>query len=155
MKPESRTIWSGLPKYAVVGVFVLTVGYIGYQFIAPEPLPGTPNAPKVLANIKVPELSTQAGWGETAFNNTCAACHGKNAGGSENGPPLINDIYNPGHHSDKAFYSAAANGVQSHHWSFGNMPKLADVSRMELDAIIKYIREVQVANGVVYKAHNM
>ena len=62
--------------------------------------------------------------GETTFNANCAACHGKQAAGTDHGPPLVHKIYEPHHHGDQAFQLAAANGVKAHHWEFGNMPKV-------------------------------
>ena len=66
--------------------------------------------------------------GETTFNANCAACHGKQAAGTDHGPPLVHKIYEPHHHGDQAFQRAAANGVRAHHWEFGNMPKIEGVT---------------------------
>jgi len=108
-----------------------------------------------IVNVKVPELSPIAKEGEVLFDNNCAACHGKNAGGSEFGPPFVNDIYNPGHHGDEAFVRAALNGVQAHHWGFGNMPPQPQVSEQQVLKIVRYVRELQQANGIVTRPHNM
>jgi mono/diheme cytochrome c family protein len=105
--------------------------------------------------VTVPELSLVASAGKTAFDANCAQCHGQNAAGTENGPPLIHDIYNPGHHSDASFYSAAKRGVRQHHWPFGNMPAQPQLRDDEIAAIIRYVRELQLANGITYKPHNM
>ncbi len=106
-------------------------------------------------DVTVPELSRVASAGKTAFDANCAQCHGDNAAGSESGPPLVHDIYNPGHHGDAAFYAAAKRGVRQHHWSYGNMPAQPQLSDEEMAAIIRYVRELQVANGITYKPHNM
>lgn len=106
-------------------------------------------------DIVIPSFSAEARAGEVAFLKNCAACHGKNAAGTDNGPPLVHDIYNPGHHADAAFYLAAQRGVPSHHWRFGNMPPLPDVTRSEIASIITYVRELQVANGIKYRQHRM
>jgi len=105
--------------------------------------------------IKIPALSSQAKKGEVVFNANCAACHGKNAAGTDQGPPLIHNIYNPGHHADMAFYRAANLGTPQHHWRFGDMPPQKQVSKDDVTLIIKYIREVQRANGIVYQKHVM
>jgi mono/diheme cytochrome c family protein len=97
--------------------------------------------------IRVPELSTQAKRGARAFESNCARCHGANAGGSDNGPPLVHRIYEPSHHDDIAIRRAVRLGVKPHHWRFGSMPRI-DVSNRELDGIITYIRELQQANGI-------
>ncbi|VAW10386.1 Cytochrome c family protein [hydrothermal vent metagenome] len=108
----------------------------------------------VTVNVKVPNFSSVALAGEPLFNANCAACHGANAGGSDKAPPLIHTTYNPGHHADEAFFRAVENGVRAHHWKFGNMPRM-DVPRPDIAKIIAYVRELQQANGIVTKPHNM
>lgn len=99
--------------------------------------------------VTVPPLSGQAAIGETAFNAKCAECHGLNAAGNDTaGPPLIHKIYEPGHHGDIAFLMAAENGVQAHHWRFGNMPPVEGVTSGDVKAIIAYVRALQRANGI-------
>ena len=100
-------------------------------------------------------LSAQAGTGQEAFGKNCAVCHGTFGQGSDKGPPLIDNIYNPGHHADEAFYLAAKRGVHAHHWRFGNMPALAPIDPLVMQSIIVFIREVQRANGIIYKSHKM
>jgi len=117
---------------------------------------GTTNsATATTVNVKIPKLSFQAVTGKKAFDANCAACHGQNGAGTKAGPPLIHTIYNPGHHSDAAFYRAAKQGVPSHHWNFGNMPPLPNVTEAQVRFIVRYIRELQVANGITYKKHTM
>ena len=98
--------------------------------------------------IIVPQLSSAAQMGQIAFDDNCAACHGDKAAGSENGPPLIHKIYEPSHHGDFSFQSAAKNGVQAHHWRFGDMQPVPGVSEKQVEWIVKYVREVQRANGI-------
>ena len=105
--------------------------------------------------VKPAPLSQEGEAGAALFKVNCQVCHGPNAAGTKLGPPLIHDIYNPGHHSDQAFYLAAATGVRQHHWPYGDMPPQPQVAREEVTQIIRYIRELQEANGIVYKAHNM
>ncbi len=103
-----------------------------------------------IASVQLPAaLSAEATMGEQFFNVKCAACHGVNAAG-RNGlaPPLIHKIYEPNHHGDEAFYRAAENGVQAHHWRFGNMPPVDGITRADIKPIIAYIREVQRANRI-------
>ncbi len=87
--------------------------------------------------------------GETTFNGNCARCHGERAKGTNQGPPLVHKIYEPSHHGDAAFYAAAANGVRSHHWNFGNMPPIANVTREDVAEIIRYVRWLQRKAGIV------
>ena len=44
--------------------------------------------------------------------------------------------------------SAVAVGVRQHHWSFGNMPAVKDVSSDQVGKIIAFVRAVQRANGI-------
>ena len=105
--------------------------------------------------MTVADLSATAIRGKNSFDANCAQCHGSNGTGTQSGPPLIHDIYNPGHHGDEAFFRAAKQGVPQHHWPFGNMPVRPGASNEELVAIVVYIREMQEANGIPYRPHNM
>lgn len=108
-----------------------------------------------IVEVRLPELSALAKTGQRAFAENCAACHGENGAGNEQGPPLIHDIYNPGHHADLAFQRAIARGVRRHHWAFGDMPPQPQVGKRKLRAIIGFVREVQRENGIVYRPHRM
>ena len=114
-----------------------------------------PAATTTTISVTVPKLSPLALEGEAAFNANCSQCHGKNAGGTKAGPPLVFEIYNPGHHGDEAFYRAVKRGSPQHHWPFGNMPPRPGVSDKQIAAIVRYVRELQLANGIVYKKHTM
>ena len=98
--------------------------------------------------IAIPELTANAQAGARVFASNCALCHGTNATGTDLGPPLVHKIYEPGHHSDGAFYRAVSQGVVSHHWSFGNMPPIPGVSQRSVAKIVAYLRELQRANGI-------
>jgi mono/diheme cytochrome c family protein len=103
-----------------------------------------------LVDVALPaELSAEAQIGARAFEAKCAVCHGENAAG-QNGvaPPLVHRIYEPSHHADMAFVMAARNGVRSHHWTFGNMPPVEGLTDADLKAIVRYVRELQEANGI-------
>lgn len=105
--------------------------------------------------VTVPDLSKTAIKGSKIYNASCAECHGQNSAGTQNGPPLVHNIYNPGHHNDDAFYRAAQQGVKQHHWPYGNMPPRPEVSRSDVSSIIAYVRELQRANGIFYQKHRM
>ena len=95
-------------------------------------------------------LSAQAADGARAFAANCASCHGENGAGRDGiAPPLIHKIYEPSHHSDMAFILAARNGVPAHHWPFGSMAPVPGVTYTDLAGIIRFVREVQVANGIL------
>ena len=102
-----------------------------------------------MVTVKVPELTGLARQGERVFNARCAVCHGRNAAGQQGvAPPLVHLIYRPAHHADGAFVIAAQQGVIAHHWTFGNMPPVENVTRGELKAIVAYIRALQKENGI-------
>lgn len=86
--------------------------------------------------------------GEAKFTANCAACHGKQAAGTDHGPPLVHKIYEPNHHGDAAFQRAAANGVKAHHWEYGNMPKIEGATADDVDQIVKYVRWLQRQAGI-------
>lgn len=86
--------------------------------------------------------------GEAKFNAHCSACHGPQATGTRQGPPLVHKIYEPNHHGDAAFLRAAEFGVKAHHWEFGNMPKIDAVSPGDVEQIIRYIRWLQRQAGI-------
>ena len=98
--------------------------------------------------VSVPGFSKLASLGKKNFAQNCAQCHGAHGAGGLGGPPLIHSIYNPGHHGDGAFTRAMAKGVRQHHWQFGDMPPQRQVDAVAVKAIIRYIRELQVANGI-------
>tara|TARA_R110000744_G_scaffold33452_2_gene78527 strand:+ start:167 stop:598 length:432 start_codon:yes stop_codon:yes gene_type:complete len=137
-----------IPKLFVIGFFGLGFAVFVAKVFQPE---------TEANNVKVSmtDLSDEAKSGQLLFDNNCAACHGVNASGTDKGPPLVHDIYNPGHHPDEAFYGAVANGVSQHHWPFGNMPKQNQVTADEVTKIVRYVREMQLANGITYKPHKM
>ena len=98
--------------------------------------------------VVVPTLSPEAAAGEAVFSASCAVCHGKNAAGTDKGPPLIDPIYRPAHHGDFSFVRAVTLGVPQHHWLFGALPAQPQVPREQIDQIVTYIREIQRANGI-------
>ena len=138
----SRTI-----KIVSILVVAAAAVFVWRSYFAASPPP--PGA------VRVPQFSALAATGEPLFNANCAECHGRNAGGSERGPPLVHDLYNPGHHADAAFLFAARQGVRAHHWNFGNMPPQPKVTDTDVAAIVRYVRELQDANGIYYKPHRM
>lgn len=62
---------------------------------------------------------------------------------------LIHKICEPGHHSNMAFVMAMRRRVRAHSWPFGNMSPVPEVTDADLVHIIRFIREVQVANGIM------
>lgn len=152
MKGSARNTFAA----AFAGVMVLTGSYavaqmqggMGHSMARPDTAGIAPGAP--LANVTPPEnLSGLAATGKVIFDKACATCHGADtAGRNDMGPPLTHPFYVPGHHGDRAIYSAVRNGVQAHHWSFGNMPPVRGLTDGDIRMVIAYIRTVQRANGI-------
>jgi len=108
-----------------------------------------PRGDATVVDVTLPEsFSEQAVAGSALFEENCRTCHGVNGSGTANGPPLIHKIYEPGHHSDESFHRAVRNGVQAHHWQYGDMPPVEHVQPKQVDLVIEYVRELQRANGI-------
>lgn len=86
--------------------------------------------------------------GALLYAKNCAGCHGPSASGSGKGPPLVHQIYQPGHHGDAAFYRAVRQGVQSHHWPFGDMAPVPGVTDDQIGEIVAYVRALQLKDGI-------
>lgn len=140
-------------KIAIAGAAAIAIAAGAYLFTrtsAPDTVTRTPAEGEPIVTVKLPEsLSPEAAMGKRGFDAVCAACHGTDAAGKMGfGPPLVHKIYEPSHHSDMAFYLAVQQGVRSHHWSFGNMPPQAGLTRADVAGIVAYVRELQRVNGI-------
>ncbi len=109
---------------------------------------GAESAGSETVSVAVPELSDVAGQGAELFTANCSECHGATAGGSSQGPPLVDKIYEPGHHADFSFVRAVDVGSPQHHWQFGDMEPVPGLSAEDVNKIICYVRELQYANGI-------
>ncbi len=85
--------------------------------------------------------------GHDLFQANCAECHGADLRGTEDGPSLLSIVYEPGHHADGAFLLAVLRGVPSHHWRFGDMPRVDGVTPDDVTAIVAFVREQQRVEG--------
>ncbi|NNL98805.1 MAG: cytochrome c [Acidimicrobiia bacterium] len=85
--------------------------------------------------------------GSEAYGAYCAACHGSDLRGTDQGPSFLSEVYEPNHHADIAFLFAAQRGVSSHHWQFGDMPAVDGVTSEEIEAIVAFVRESQRLEG--------
>ena len=135
---------------ALIITAVVALGAAWLLWPAPsEPVTDTtPRAPIVAVSLPS-SLTDQEQRGRTAFAANCAVCHGENGSGRiEMGPPLIHKIYEPSHHADISFERAIEYGVQSHHWTFGNMAAVGGLTKADIGGIIAYVRAVQRANGI-------
>jgi hypothetical protein len=61
---------------------------------------------------------------------------------------LVHPVYRLAHHSDLAFHLAIRNGVQQHHWHFGNMPPVQAMSPEQVEHIIAFVRQEQRRAGI-------
>ena len=98
--------------------------------------------------VKQPEMTPRLNLGRMNYDAYCAECHGKNAVGTDKGPPFLHRVYHPGHHGDAAFITASKQGARAHHWKFGDMKPVKGVTDAQLRAIVEYVRALQRANGM-------
>jgi len=132
-----------LVAYGFAGLAV--AGAVGWMLLSSE----GDNASDIdLSSLTLPDLTPEQKDGRALFEANCAVCHGENAVGSDQGPPLVHRIYEPSHHGDMAFVLAARQGVRAHHWRFGNMPPVDGVSDEAVLQITAYVRALQRANGI-------
>lgn len=85
--------------------------------------------------------------GRAVYLARCAACHGGDLRGTDRGPSQLSIVYEPGHHGDAAYRSAVRSGVPQHHWQFGNMPAVDDITDEQIELVISYIRSEQQRLG--------
>lgn len=135
---------------AALAALALAAGYatLGLRGSAPPPAAPLAAGDPIVA-VQPALLTGSAILGERAFDTKCASCHGaRGAGKAGIAPPLVHVIYEPNHHGNPSFHRAVANGVQAHHWPFGDMPPVPGLTRADVDGIIAYIRALQRANGI-------
>jgi mono/diheme cytochrome c family protein len=87
--------------------------------------------------------------GKKLFEANCAKCHGADLRGTKEGPPLAHRIYEPSHHADIAFQIAAKYGTRQHHWNFGDMAPVKEVTPDDVAHIIAYVRFEQRKAGII------
>jgi mono/diheme cytochrome c family protein len=124
---------------SVVAVAVLSLAW---------PLAGPAAAAGESPKAVVPAPTSELEPGRLAYEKFCAECHGVNTVGTDKGPTFLHRVYHPGHHADGAFRLATIRGARAHHWRFGDMKPVKGVSDGEIEAIIRYVRAVQKANGI-------
>ena len=130
----------------VIVAIIVAAGVLIWNFVEKHVNSSKPDGIPVA--VVVPALDAPATKGAAIFSDNCAVCHGANASGSENGPPLIHKIYEPNHHGDGSFLLAVRQGVRAHHWPFGNMPAIDGISDDDVAHIVYYVRTLQKANGI-------
>jgi len=85
--------------------------------------------------------------GAAVYGASCAECHGENLPGSDEGPSLLSEVYEPNHHADVAIALAVQRGSPAHHWGFGPMQPVEGLDEADIDAVIAFIRETQATEG--------
>jgi mono/diheme cytochrome c family protein len=107
-------------------------------------------APTSTATASAP-TSTAAGPsipdGAAVYQQYCAECHGDDLRGTDKGPSQLSIIYEPNHHGDYAYRVAIRDGAREHHWWFGDMPPVEDITDLEIEKVISYIRSEQERLG--------
>lgn len=127
-----------LKNYAVFTVLLLIVGCDGL----------TPEERQKRLHLPTAGYVADAAQGRAEFNQYCASCHGQNGNGTQQGPPLVHETYRYGHHANLSFHMAVRDGVRAHHWHFGDMKPLPDVTPEATENIIAYIRNEQRKAGI-------
>ena len=85
--------------------------------------------------------------GNELFMANCAQCHGFDLRGTNTGPSLLSEVYEPGHHGDGAFLVAVQTGTPQHHWDFGPMPPIEGLTAEDIEAIVAFVRDRQETEG--------
>lgn len=80
------------------------------------------------------------------YNENCLECHGVHGRGTSFGPALTNKLYQTPLFKDKAFAQAIIYGVDEHHWNYGPMKPITELSQTHIAMITAYIRQVQNAH---------
>ena len=86
--------------------------------------------------------------GSKLFSENCIQCHGISLQGTQKGPPLIHSYYRPEHHGDLAIYLAVYRGVSQHHWQFGDMPAMKQLTPEDAGHLLLFIRTEQKKAGL-------
>ncbi len=134
MLPQSRTGWKRLVYLATAAAAVVVIAACGRSSPADSG--------------EIPEQNDAlVGLGAELYEAHCAACHGADLRGTDQGPSHLSSVYNPGHHSDDAFWLAVLQGSRQHHWRFGDMAPVPGLDRQDVEAIVAYVRERQRVEG--------
>lgn len=121
---------------------VLCVGWLGVGGCSRSDQPAA-------SPMAVTEVPAEYAEGRQLLERHCARCHGSGGAGTDHGPAFLSKIYEPNHHGDASFLMAARRGVAAHHWRFGDMPPIPDVSDDDVTRIVGYIRWAQRQAGIL------
>jgi mono/diheme cytochrome c family protein len=123
-----RTLSWAVPVGAVALAAIVAVVLTATGGSDDPPAPGSPE-----------ELAL----GAEVFDQSCATCHGPEAGGGLAGPPLTHEIY--GDLTDADIRTVIDQGKQPTNWPRfeAGMTPIPGLSVSEVDAVIAYVRDVQ------------
>lgn len=93
-----------------------------------------------------PVGDTTSARGAEVYEVSCASCHGADLGGTAAGPPLLSELYALEVFDDDAMRASITEGAPQRHWDFGPMASVGAVRGSDIDAVIAFVREQQVAN---------
>lgn len=85
--------------------------------------------------------------GAVLYEAKCAECHGSDLRGTDRGPSHLSIVYEPNHHSDAVFLLAVRNGARAHHWDFGPMLPVEELTDDDVAAIVAFVRDTQTREG--------
>lgn len=130
-----------IKKHIVIGIILASVALTACEDLDPETF---------RKNLHLPDenFSPNPEQGLSLYNSHCMQCHGSKGSGSRQGPPLVHKTYRPDHHPDIAFHLAVKNGVKQHHWSFGDMQPVKNLTPEDVGHIIAYLRKEQRRLGI-------
>lgn len=132
---KSPVVWMGLVMVTLVILTTLTMW--GREKVS------------IKASPVIPELSEQAQHGRQYLNTHCAECHGVDGtGGSKKGPPILHPMYRRAVYPDHHFKKMVREGKREKNWRFGPMPAYPEIADKDIDAVIRFVREVQDATNV-------
>ena len=127
-----RRLWATVSIGVAMGVVAIAM-----SVSRPAPVAPTDRNPEAVAS------------GAELYAASCAMCHGPDLRGTMAGPPFLDVIYAPNHHSDEAFQRAVLGGVVAHHWDLGNMPPIPGLTPDDVALIVAFVRSEQEANGLL------
>lgn len=126
---RNRTLSWAIPVVVVALAAVVAVVLVATGGSDEEP--AVPGSPEELA------------FGEEVYGQSCATCHGPEAGGGLAGPPLTHEAYEG--ITDAQIRTAIAQGKPPTLWPQfeAGMAPVPGLSASQVDAVIAYIRDVQ------------
>ena len=139
--------------FAVLGGLATAASVAGlllaYQGVSGLPPAAGDALVRTVTVIKRPRTySPAAERGIELFRRGCASCHGELGVGAARGPSLMLVMYGQERLSDRALRRAITDGAAERWWTMGDMPPSPGLTASQIDAVIRFLRETQRANGI-------